>query len=221
MLKTAKLAVKHVIVELKKIKEHPKNPKRHPKWHIEQLRKRIDIEGYNQEIIIDEKMTCLKGWGRVLALIEDGYLKAEVGQISGLTEQQKLAMLIADNKVISNEYDLKLLSIELPKLQQLGLDTGFSEKEIKDIMMKVKEPKLETQQAVYDMSPRLYEHYNYILLFFTNEMDYKFAKQKLGLKTVQDRMKPGKVGTLRAIDGMQALKILQESKDEIPDKVDV
>lgn len=169
-------------------------------------------KGYNQIIAVDEKDVVLKGWGRVLALLELGYVKAQVTILCGFTEDQKLAIVIADNKVVSTEYDERILAKELPRLTKMGLDVVFSEKEIKDLLLKVKDKGIITE-STYDMSPRLYEHYNYIMMFFDNEMDFKYAKQLLRLPTVQDRMKPEKVGILRAIPGMKAIEIIKNENN--------
>ena len=89
----------------------------------------------------------------------------------------------------------------------------LSEKEIKDLVLKMKPEEELSDQPAFDMTPRLYEKYNYILLFFKNELDFLYASQLLELKKMRDRMKPQKVGLYRGIDGMKAIELIKKSKN--------
>jgi len=203
MTKVAKVS-KRIIVNLKDLKPHPKNAKVHPKWQVEKLGQYIEEDGYDQEIVIDEKNTILKGKGRWMALLDRKFVQAEVVLKEGLTEEQKLTMIVRDNKIFSLEYDKEILSKVVPLLDKQGIDTGYSEKEIKLLLA---DPNLEIEgEKTYDLSPRLYEHYDYIVLFFKTDLDFKFAKQVFNLKIVRDRMKHQKVGVLRAIDGITGIE---------------
>lgn len=213
MVKTAKL-IKTKISKLTDLRPHPDNPKVHPDWQVEKLGARIiSKEKYNQQIVTDESGLILKGVGRWLALKDRGYDQVEHGVIDGLTEEEKLAVIIADNKIISTIWDTGKLIDKLPKLHNIGLDTGFNEKEVKQMLMNMKTPMLQEQEQTYDMSPRLYESYNYILLFFKNDIDFLYASQMIGLKKMADRKKPDKVGVYRAVDGISAIKKIQGKKE--------
>ena len=213
MTKIAKTG-KRIVVSIDSIKPHPKNAKLHPKWQIEKLGQLIDKYGYDQIIVIDEKKFILKGAGRWESLKERGYTNVEVEIKEGLTEDEKLAMMISDNKIVSTLYNNQILIKELPKLERKGLETIWTEKEIKELFMHTKEP-LKPTESTYELSPKLYEHYNYILLFYKDERDFKQAKQMLGLKSVQDRMKPEKIGILRAIDGNEAFDKLKRHFEKV------
>jgi hypothetical protein len=196
------------------------NPKLHPSWQIEKIVQSIQnarsVEPkLLQTICVDENMVVLIGNGRTIGIRQLGWKKVEVNVIEGLTEDEKMQLAILDNKSISLEWDEDLLAKALPKLSDKGLETGFSEKEIMDIVAKTTELPDETTPT-YEMSPRLYEKYNYILLFFRNEIDFLYASQLFQLKKMSDRMKPQKVGLYRCIEGMDAIKKIKESKDEIP-----
>lgn len=197
------------------------NPKKHPSWQIEKLIQSIQSSKsvepkLLQAICIDEEDTVLIGNGRLEAIIQMGWKKVEVNVLEGLTKDEKLQLAILDNKSISLEWNEELLAKALPKLADKGMETGFTEKEIADLIAKTTTlPELD--HVVYDMSPRLYEKYNYILLFFRNEIDFLFASQLFKLQKMKDRMKPQKVGLYRAVDGMEAIKRIQETpRHEIP-----
>jgi len=206
MLKKVKL------VDLKPMKDNVKN---HPTWQIERIVYSIEKYGYLQKIVVDEENTILIGHGRYEALKEMGWDELEVEVKEGLTEKEKKALAILDNKSISLEWNEDVLARDLPKLADDALETGFSEKEIKDLIAKMmKAPEAEIE-PVYDMTPRLYEKYDYILLFFKNEMDFLNVSQILGLKKMRDRMKPLKVGLFRGIDGLDAVKKIREHYKDV------
>jgi len=209
-LKVAKAT--HKLLKIGQIKPRLKNVKKHPSWQIEKLVKIIDKYDYLQNIVVDEKNTIIIGHGRLIALKELGVDEIEVTVKEGLTEDEKLSLAIADNKIISNEWDEQLLAKELPKLQKKGLETGFNEKEIKDLKYKIQNANKEIEEPAFPLSPRLNEKYDYILMFFTDELDFKYASQLLKLPMVKDRIKHHEVGTCRAIPGMQAIKKIQKAQ---------
>jgi len=209
------------IVNVADLKPLKNNPKKHPSWQIERLIQSINnsksVEPkLLQPICTDTELMVLIGNGRHDAIKQMGWKKIEVNVLEGLTTDEKMQLAILDNKSISLEWDEELLAKSLPKLVDKGLETGFTEKEIADLIAKTTSlPSMD--EVPYDMSPRLYEKYNYILLFFRNEIDFLFASQLFNLKKMKDRMKPQKVGLYRAVDGMEAIKKIQvKPKHEIP-----
>jgi len=99
-------------------------------------------------------------------------------------------------------------------LSEKAIETGFTEKEIKDLLTKISKINLpEEEEMTYDLTPQLYEKYDYILMFFDNEIDFLNASQLVGLKKQRDRMKNQKVGLYRAVRGNDAIaKIKKNSK---------
>lgn len=100
------MAVKHETktVELAKLVPYEKNPNVHP---IEQIKAMADsIERYGQyyPIIVDEDMRILCGHGKKLALEHLGRKVGEVKILRGLTDKQKLKIVIEDNKIQSMSY---------------------------------------------------------------------------------------------------------------------
>ena len=196
------------------------NAKKHPAWQIEKLV--FSISTYSkdephllQPLVVDEKNTVLIGNGRLEAIKQLGWQTVEVIVKDGLTEDQKKALSILDNKSVSLEWNEDILVKELPDLADKALETGFSEKEIQNLLMKANKAIEENvEQPTYDMTPQLYEKYDYILLFFDNEIDFLNASQLVGLKKMRDRMKNQKVGLYRAVKGNDAIAKIKASVKE-------
>lgn len=208
------------IVDVADLKPLKGNAKKHPSWQIEKLVTSMqtskEVEPHlSQNLVVDEELTVIWGNGRFQAIGPENlnWQKVQVHQKFGLTDMEKRALAILDNKSISTEWDETILATELPLLAEQSLETGFSEKEIKELLIKMQPEEELPQEAAFDMTPRLYEKYNYILLFFKNELDFLYASQLFELKKMRDRMKPNKVGLYRGIDGMKAIELISKSKN--------
>ena len=92
------------VVELAKLIPYENNPNIHPIEQIEALAKSIDSYGQYYSIIGDEDMKILCGHGKKLALEHLGRKEGEVRIVRGLTEKQKLKLIIEDNKVQSMSF---------------------------------------------------------------------------------------------------------------------
>lgn len=95
-------------VPIDQLKEHPKNPNRHSDTQIEALAKSMERYTQYYPIIVDEELHILCGHGKKLALQRLGRTEAEVCILHGLTEKEKLKILVEDNKIQSLghvEYD--------------------------------------------------------------------------------------------------------------------
>jgi ParB-like chromosome segregation protein Spo0J len=123
------------------LQPHPANPHTHSKKQIAQLARSIQQFGFTSPIIVDENNIILAGHGRWQAAKQIGLEVVPIITVSGLTEAEKRAYLLADNKLVENAaWDLDLLSIELkaliPELTKAGLDidlTGFEPVEIQSL----------------------------------------------------------------------------------------
>jgi len=207
------------VVDVADLKPMKDNPKIHRSWQIEKLIQSIQNSKSEepkllQAIVTDEDNMVLIGNGRLQAIRQLGWKKVKVNVKAGLTPDEKKTLAILDNKSISLEWNETLLAKVIPRLASKGLETGFTEKEMADLIAKTTRLP-ETTEVPFDMSPRLYEKYNYILLFFKNEIDFLFASQLFDLKKMKDRMKPDKVGLYRAVNGMEAIKKIQKAPGSI------
>jgi len=132
--------LKIVPMSIEDITPNPTNARKHSVKQLKQLENSINAFGNNTPIIIDENRKILCGHARFETLKRLGHAQIPTVGIDHLTEAQKRAFMIADNKIAENAtWDEELLSLELDYLTQLDVDvdvdlTGFSMGEI-DILL--------------------------------------------------------------------------------------
>lgn len=136
----------HLEIEYRFVDElnpYENNSRKHSVEQIAQIANSIREFGFLQPVVIDENDVVITGHGRIEAVKELSSEELhELGLGSGiptikadnLTEAQKRAYIIADNKLSDNsEWDLELLSTEIIELQELQFDTellGFDSLEL-------------------------------------------------------------------------------------------
>ena len=119
--------------DIVEIKPYINNSRIHSDEQIEKISKSIQEFGFNNPVLIDEDGTVIAGHGRVLAAKKIGLFEIPTITLIGLTDDQRKAYLIADNRLAElGEWDHNLLLEELEKLgdfsldfDSLGLDDGF------------------------------------------------------------------------------------------------
>jgi DNA modification methylase len=118
----------------KLLKPYKRNARLHSRHQIKQLVNSILKFGFINPILTDEQLVPIAGHGRLEASDQIGLKSVPVIRISGLTEAQKRALRIADNKLAENaSWDLQILAEELKVLVDLDFDvslTGFETAEI-------------------------------------------------------------------------------------------
>src|SRR4051794_35258128 len=111
-----------------------KNARTHSDAQVAQIAASIREFGWTNPILVDAGNGIIAGHGRLLAARKLGMLSVPVIVLTGLTEAQKRALVIADNKLALNAgWNDDLLGFELAELESLGFDlslTGFSELEV-------------------------------------------------------------------------------------------
>lgn len=128
-----------------KIKEYPKNPKKHPPEQITLLAAAIKRWGPDQPIVVDEDGVILKGHGRKAAAMEAGLSQFPVVQHGGLSESEKKAMRVADNQLaLLGGWDDDLLTEELVELKADGFELellGFDKRDLNSYLPPPEEEK--------------------------------------------------------------------------------
>lgn len=113
---------------------YARNSRIHSDEQINQICASIKEFGFTNPIIIDESDMIIAGHGRVMAANKLGVDEVPCVQISGWSEAQKKAYVIADNKLALNAvWDEEMLAIEFEELEELEFDlelTGFDLDEI-------------------------------------------------------------------------------------------
>lgn len=114
------------------LKPYKNNARTHSKKQIAQIAKSIKRFGFTNPVLVSDTNEIIAGHGRVLAAKELKFLEVPVLRLSHLSEDEKRAYILADNKLAENAgWDEELLAIELQglldvnfDLEIIGFDTG-------------------------------------------------------------------------------------------------
>lgn len=122
------------------------NSRTHSEEQVNQICASINEFGFTNPLLIDEKDNIIAGHGRLMASKKLGMEEVPCIVLEGLTEAQKKAYIIADNKMALNAgWDDELLKIELENLKELDFDlelTGFNVDELDDIFQAKEEQEI-------------------------------------------------------------------------------
>ena len=114
------------------------NPRTHSDQQVAQVAASIQEFGFNNPILIDEHNSIIAGHGRLAAAQKLNMNTVPTILLEGLSEAQRKAYIIADNKLTENStWDYELLEIEIDRLKEFDLDldlTGFEPQELQDIL---------------------------------------------------------------------------------------
>lgn len=113
------------------------NARTHSKEQIAKLRSSLREFGFVNPVIIDKDYNVIAGHGRIAATKEEGISEVPCVFVDYLTEAQKKAYILADNRMaLDAGWDEELLRVEIEALQAENFDiglTGFDEKELADL----------------------------------------------------------------------------------------
>ena len=144
------------LVEINKLVPYVNNARTHSPEQINKLRSSLREFGFINPVIIDKDYGIIAGHGRVIAAREEGIDKVPCVFVDHLTEAQKKAYIIADNRMaLDAGWDEELLRVEIEALQAEAFDvslTGFDEKEITDLF---KDTQSEVKDDDYDLTAAL------------------------------------------------------------------
>ena len=125
------------LVPLGKLVPYINNARTHSPEQLAKLRSSLREFGFINPVIIDRDYNIIAGHGRVLAAKEEGIREVPCVFVDYLTEAQKKAYILADNRMaLDAGWDEELLRIEIESLQGEDFDvslTGFEEQELADL----------------------------------------------------------------------------------------
>ena len=112
---------------------YARNAKQHSDAQVAQIAASIREFGWGAPILVDGQNNVIAGHGRLLAARKLGLAEVPVVPMDHLTDTQRRALILADNKIGENaSWEDELLGIELAELKEAGFDlglTGFSPEE--------------------------------------------------------------------------------------------
>ena len=114
------------------------NARKHSDAQIMKLRASIREFGFNDPVVVDENFTVMAGHGRLQAAKDEGIEEIPCAIVSGLTEPQKKAYILAANRLaLDSTWDEEMLALEMESLQDYDFDldfTGFTDDELAQFM---------------------------------------------------------------------------------------
>lgn len=164
------------------------NSRTHDENQIAQIAASIKEFGFTNPILIDDENGIIAGHGRVLAAQKLKIKEVPCLRLSHLTDAQRRAYIIADNKLALNaEWDEKILAAEVERLQKDNFDldlTGFCESEI-DELLEVEEIIEEAEEIIHEQSLQVEPAREYVLVMAKNNDEWDEMVDYFGLKKVR------------------------------------
>lgn len=188
-------------VKINELKPYERNAKMHSAEQVDYIANSIKEFGWQQPVVIDSDNVIVIGHGRVLAAKKLGIEEAPCVRASELTKEQIKALRLADNKTNESEWDSALLDLDM---LDLGIDMSmFGFESVEEEF----EKKQDKEKMLKSMELKAFEHYDYIVFVFKNQMDWLNAVNAFGLERVDAGYgKTKKVGIGRVLDGARLLE---------------
>ena len=150
----AKTTSEMQLVDISRLIPYQNNARTHSKEQINKLRSSLREFGFVNPIIIDREYNVIAGHGRIAAAQEEGITQVPCVFVDHLTEAQKKAYILADNRMaLDADWDEDLLRVELEALEEMGYDlglTGFDDKELASLF-----PAEEAKEDDFDVDAEL------------------------------------------------------------------
>jgi DNA modification methylase len=129
------------IIAIEKLVPYQNNSRTHSKEQVLKLRSSLREFGFVNPVLIDKEYNIIAGHGRVIAAKEEGFESIPCVLVEHLSEAQKKAYILADNRLaLDAGWDNELLAIEFESLKGLNFDlnlTGFEAAEIDDLFSSI------------------------------------------------------------------------------------
>lgn len=118
---------------------YARNSRTHSEVQVNKIASSIKEFGFLNPVLIDKDNGIIAGHGRVMAAQKLGLKEVPVLQIGHLSETQKRAYIIADNRLaLDAGWDDEMLRVEIAELEDLGFNlelTGFEVGELESIKL--------------------------------------------------------------------------------------
>jgi ParB-like chromosome segregation protein Spo0J len=121
-------------IDIEQLIPYAMNARTHSDAQVAQIAGSIKEFGFNNPVLIDKDNVLIAGHGRVMAGRKLGLKKVPTIRLGHLTENQKKAYILADNRIaLNSSWDYELLESEMRDLKDADYDLGslgFDEKEL-------------------------------------------------------------------------------------------
>jgi len=164
-------------------------------------------------IVVDADWMVLGGNMRRRALIELGMEEIPgnwIRKYDDLSEEEKREFVIKDNASFGEwDWEGLITSWNVDEVVEWGVDGKLTKEEIEQMKSPV------NAQTEHRFATELDASSNYIVLKFSRDIDFIYAKTLFGLETETSRRangKPWSSGVGRVVDGMEAIHRIKEEK---------
>lgn len=198
-----KLKIEYVNKE--DLRPYANNAKIHTAEQVEQIKNSIREFGFNDPIAVWHENEIIEGHGSLLAAMEmDEIEQVPVIRLDELTDEQRRAYMLAHNKLTMNtDFTPELLELELLNIDIDMSQFGFDFNEV----LEEEEQKVEREKRIESMELKAFEHYDYVVFVFKNQMDWLNVVNEFDIKKVDAGYgTTKKVGVGRVIDGKRLLQ---------------
>ncbi len=128
----------HKVLPIAELIPYANNSRTHSDEQVAQVAASIREFGFTNPVLVDEESTLIAGHGRVIAARKLDLKDVPCIVLSGLTEAQKKAYVIADNQLALNAgWDEDMLALEMKALEQMDFNldlVGFDDKELAKLL---------------------------------------------------------------------------------------
>lgn len=133
------------------------NARTHSDAQVTQIASSIKEFGFNNPVLLDQNRGIIAGHGRVMAAKKLGMTEVPCIELAHLTDAQRKAYILADNRIaLNSDWDSQLLSIEFKELDESGIDLqllGFNADEIGALLNPVEETEGLTDEDAVPEAP--------------------------------------------------------------------
>lgn len=137
------------------IKPYGRNAKIHGPEQINRLRESLRQFGFVRPLLVDRELRLIAGHGMLEAARAEGMMQVPCVLVEGLTDAQRRAYVHADNRLAElAAWDEAVLALEVPELEDLGVDMealGFAQP---DSAEKAPEPEEDDTELSVPVEPR-------------------------------------------------------------------
>jgi len=179
-----------IMRKVTELKQYVGNSRTHTPEQIDQLRASMKEFGFTDPILIDEDDVILAGHARLEAADRNGMKEVPTILLDSLSDTQKKAYVIADNKLALNAgWDKEILAAEMKELDGLDFDlsvTGFNAEELEDILVgDIYEPDIDKDRVAKSKEKYDDSDVRQIVMYFGNADYEKVLKQLLDIQEAE------------------------------------
>jgi len=208
-------------VKIADLKPYSRNARTHSPKQVEEIARSIKVFGFTNPVLIDQNNMIIAGHGRVMGAKELGMEEVPTIRIEHLSESEKRAYILADNKLAEKSgWDKEILAIELQELMVIEDDfditlTGFETPEI-DLILDIDNEDIESDESIPDNVPQICQKGDLWLLgdhkLYIGDSMFEESYQKLLGNEVVDMVFTDPPYNVK-IEGNVAMKGVNSRKD--------